>query len=64
MTTAGFIDVSEEETNKMKEKAVDLKITRAIKLKRLSVHLRLSKYCRTIPGDCSTIFTEPEENNC
>ena len=35
MTTAGFIDVSEEETNKMKEKAVDLIITRAIKLKRL-----------------------------
>ena len=51
MFVARFLDVSEEETNKMKETAVALIITWAIILKQL-----FSSGSGIIPGDYSTLI--------
>ena len=62
MASAHFLDVSKEETSKLKVNAVALIITRAIILKQLfssgSVKIVLLRL-----GDSSTKFTDPSANN-
>ena len=56
MAAARFLDVSEEETNKMEKHAVDLS-----NYSKTIILLVLSEYCRII---IIRKYTEPSANNC